>query len=101
MKLRILAAILMAVALALNAVGCNLIAPNQTPQQLVDALAQDVAIVRAVVAAQPAGPQRDKLLKSIDQVTSYATLAEIIAQLATPVPVATQVRVAAATAPSK
>lgn len=76
----VLLSICMAVVLALNATGCNVFTA-QTPQEQLTVLAYDVSVVRAVVAAQPPGPKRDALLKQLDQVSNYTTLAAVVVAL--------------------
>ncbi len=76
-----IAAMLIAVALALATIpGCG--NANQTPAQEVQAwdaiLTHSVAVIRATVAAQPAGPKRDKLLAQIDQISTWESLASAV-----------------------
>ncbi len=79
-------------------IGCNALQPGLTPAQQITVLNQDIAVVRAVIQAQPPGPRRDALLKQLDAVSNYTTLAAVLAQLATTagVPTPTVERAAAA-----
>jgi hypothetical protein len=55
---------------------------NRTPAQEIQAwdaiLQHSVAVIRATVAAQPAGPKRDKLLAQIDAIANWEMLAAAV-----------------------
>lgn len=88
MKSRIILAAIVGVAALAFSFGCNAFSKSSDGTVSVNqaTLAADVALVRSVIAAQPAGPKRDQILTSYDAAT---TIGEVAAVIATAPPIVT------------